>query len=566
MVRPRQGAKPDPWSEVDDLEGDAHYRALGLRPDPPPSAAEIRASYRARARELHPDKGGDPEEFARLREAFTVLGDPEARAAYDAWGKELRWRHLPGVAPRAPGGHGLMLDEFERQGLSVDPATQLVLTCEVCRRPSTCQCWTCGMRICEFCTLKRHWKGRFGLHWPVVNQPGKLARELGRRELEAKRLEDAERLALEDPHHKTQTELDAARAYKEAAFEAVDRLGAAGAAAHYDLRLARHYMWAQTTSHAYVACYCPDGDRARELYFEASEVGLKLQVEGSPPLLARALRHPLSREEPIETFRASDRRYLLAALPKGVPGEAWEEIFEGDPRGARALEPPYALAEAADEVALTLEVPFWIEEGDVAVDITGEGLEIAVRGWPRPLRKAFWQKKERDSKEGAEDSLVDAAASTWFLETDQESTRGDGRCGLLTVLLAKRAPTEDEVRWHKGVRQDNLNTPSRGHGSPPGHRFFADDADPFGLEHLLEAACFLDAGESWVPRLPTEGPGPGKRVRDPELLPEEARRVLENLIEGEEQGEGESEVEEIRPEVGGPAPAPPPLSVAAAAW
>ena len=103
------------------------------------------------------------------------------------------------------------------------------------------------------------------------------------------------------------------------------------------------------------------------------------------------------------------------------------------------------------------------------------------------------------------------------------------------MLLAKPPLTEDEVRWHKGVRRDNLNTPSRGHGSPPGHRFFADDADPFGLESLLAAACFLDAGEAWVPRLPTEGPGPGKRVRDPELLPEEARRVLENLIRGEEE-------------------------------
>jgi hypothetical protein len=45
-----------------------------------------------------------------------------------------------------------------------------------------------------------------------------------------------------------------------------------------------------------------------------------------------------------------------------------------------------------------------------------------------------------------------------------------------------------------------------------------------------------------VPRLPTEGPGPGKRVRDPELLPEEARRVLENLIRGEEE-EAEAEAE-----------------------
>ena len=51
-----------------------------------------------------------------------------------------------------------MLDEFEGLGLHCEPSTQLVVTCEVCGRPSTKDCWTCGMRICDFCTLKRHWK------------------------------------------------------------------------------------------------------------------------------------------------------------------------------------------------------------------------------------------------------------------------------------------------------------------------------------------------------------------------------------------------------------------------
>ena len=60
----------------------------------------------------------------------------------------------------APGGEGLLLDEFEGLGLHCDPGTQLVVTCEVCGRPSTKDCWTCGMRICDFCTLKRHWKAR----------------------------------------------------------------------------------------------------------------------------------------------------------------------------------------------------------------------------------------------------------------------------------------------------------------------------------------------------------------------------------------------------------------------
>jgi len=63
---------------------------------------------------------------------------------------------------QAAGDEDLLLDEFEGLGLHCDPQTQLVVTCEVCCRPATKECWTCGMKICEFCTLKRHWK--VGLH------------------------------------------------------------------------------------------------------------------------------------------------------------------------------------------------------------------------------------------------------------------------------------------------------------------------------------------------------------------------------------------------------------------
>lgn len=52
----------------------------------------------------------------------------------------------------------MLLDELRASGVRCDPLTQLVVTCEVCRRPSNKECWTCGMRICDFCTLKRHWK------------------------------------------------------------------------------------------------------------------------------------------------------------------------------------------------------------------------------------------------------------------------------------------------------------------------------------------------------------------------------------------------------------------------
>jgi curved DNA-binding protein CbpA len=54
-----------------------------LRVSPLSSSDEIRAAFRAQAKLLHPDAGGDPEAFKRLAGAFEVLREPVSRAAYD---------------------------------------------------------------------------------------------------------------------------------------------------------------------------------------------------------------------------------------------------------------------------------------------------------------------------------------------------------------------------------------------------------------------------------------------------------------------------------------------------
>lgn len=46
------------------------FRTLGLSPDASEDA--VRAAYRERVKEVHPDHGGDIESFRRLREAYTV--------------------------------------------------------------------------------------------------------------------------------------------------------------------------------------------------------------------------------------------------------------------------------------------------------------------------------------------------------------------------------------------------------------------------------------------------------------------------------------------------------------
>eukprot|EP00438_Fugacium_kawagutii_P011000 Skav225609 [mRNA] locus=scaffold3871:151595:153984:- [translate_table: standard] len=63
---------------------------------------EIRAAYKRRALETHPDKGGDHESFLKVIGAFTALSDPIERAKYDAQltqRKDSDGISLPGAAP-----------------------------------------------------------------------------------------------------------------------------------------------------------------------------------------------------------------------------------------------------------------------------------------------------------------------------------------------------------------------------------------------------------------------------------------------------------------------------------
>lgn len=58
------------------------YDVLGITPTA--TAALIRAAYRTRIREAHPDNGGSEADAVDVNRAYAVLGDPDARAAYDA--------------------------------------------------------------------------------------------------------------------------------------------------------------------------------------------------------------------------------------------------------------------------------------------------------------------------------------------------------------------------------------------------------------------------------------------------------------------------------------------------
>ncbi len=57
-------------------------------------------AFRRLAKVHHPDKGGDAVAFGRIQAAFQVLSDPQKRAVYDTWARELQFRYVRGVAAK----------------------------------------------------------------------------------------------------------------------------------------------------------------------------------------------------------------------------------------------------------------------------------------------------------------------------------------------------------------------------------------------------------------------------------------------------------------------------------
>jgi hypothetical protein len=411
------------------------------------------------------------------------------------------------------------------------------------------------------------------MHWPLINTPHALSARLARRELEAKRVEDAAAEAAAAPGWVSPADRAGAAAFA-AALEAAGLPGPAAQSVHVPA-LARYYLWDQTPAAVVVAVHVPAGRGGVEVGLDRAGGGvLSVRRAGGPAVVDRALAGAACPATPPAIAVTADGRTAIIALAKSQPGKAWRALFAGDSDGARCVVPPYRVSQPPDDaapgggggggseasaspsppstVSVDLPLPWWVRAEDVAVDCSPDALTItAAGGAAAAVTRRFWAGGGRAVLAGETAWSLEAAAPA---SSSNPSTRPPR---TLTIVLTRPPPTADEVAWKRGVRQDNRTVARPGctdaPGAPRGAHFFGCDDDWFGLDAPLAGGVLAVGGVGTLRGHPVDGRG-GRAVRCVEDLPPGAVGVWEVLSGRKKSGSGAATPTAADGE--GPRPAP----------
>lgn len=106
-------------------------------------------------------------------------------------------------------------------------------------------------------------------------------------------------------------------------------------------------------------------------------------------------------------------------------------------------------ADTDTDVTLEFELPFWIEEGDTQVDVTGTGLAVHVRN-QLSFRRTYWRNRCQHGRLAAAAFVFGAAAPCMRLFACRlllKSSQQQGPCFVWHMVAGKRSSGTRTTLW-----------------------------------------------------------------------------------------------------------------------